>query len=107
MLLYFTSANEIDVAPFVFTPNLPFPEFFSAKDINDWLVTLDVTPLTVTDKVSLFKDIEISNLQYSVGTLGGKDVGIFSLDLSKPIKVEVYSDDTDEFMKEMQEFIVE
>ena len=34
-------------------------------------------------------------------------MGIFFLFLSKPIKVEVYSDDVDDFMKEMQEFIAE
>ena len=33
-------------------------------------------------------------------------MGIFSLDLSKPIKVEVHSDDADEFMAAIDSFIV-
>ena len=38
----------------------------------------------------------------------GKSIlGIFSLDLSKPIKMEIHSDDCDAFLKEIQRFIVE
>ena len=33
-------------------------------------------------------------------------MGIFSLDLSKPIKVEIFSDDCDELMKELERFMV-
>ena len=33
-------------------------------------------------------------------------MGIFSLDLSKPIKVEVHSDDCDKFMEELDKFII-
>ena len=33
-------------------------------------------------------------------------MGIFSLDLSKPIKVEVHSDDADAFIAELDKFIV-
>ena len=32
--------------------------------------------------------------------------GIFSFDLSKPIKVEVHSDDCDKFMEELDKFII-
>ena len=34
-------------------------------------------------------------------------MGIFSLDLSKPIKVEIHSDDCDKFVKEIEKFIVD
>ena len=34
-------------------------------------------------------------------------MGIFSLDLSKPIKMEIHSDDCDAFLKEIQRFVVE
>lgn len=34
-------------------------------------------------------------------------MGIFSLNLSKPIKVEVHSDDCDEFIANLERFIVE
>ena len=33
-------------------------------------------------------------------------LGIFSLDLSKPVAVEVYSDDCDDFINEIQEYII-
>ena len=40
--------------------------------------------------------------------IDGKSImGIFSLDLSKPIKMEIHSDDCDEFLKEIQRFVVE
>jgi hypothetical protein len=32
-------------------------------------------------------------------------MGIFSLDLSQPIKVEVHSDDCDQFIGELEKFI--
>ena len=50
-------------------------------------------------------DVDLTSGRYVVDAKS--IMGIFSLDLSKPIKVEVYSDDTEEFTKEMQEFIVE
>lgn len=40
--------------------------------------------------------------------IDGKSImGIFSLDLSKPIKMEIHSDDCEAFLKEIQRFIVE
>ncbi len=50
-------------------------------------------------------DVDLTSGRYVVDAKS--IMGIFSLDLSKPIKVEVYSDEASEFMKEMQEFIVE
>ena len=49
-------------------------------------------------------DVDLTSGRYVVDAKS--IMGIFSLDLSKPIKVEVYSDDVDDFMKEMQEFMV-
>lgn len=34
-------------------------------------------------------------------------MGIFSLDLSKPIKAEIHSDDCDKFIDEVKRFIVD
>jgi phosphotransferase system HPr-like phosphotransfer protein len=50
-------------------------------------------------------DVDLTSGRYVVDAKS--IMGIFSLDLSKPIKVEVYSDEVEDFMKEMQEFIVE
>ena len=69
--------------------------------------------LNSIDKVKSFVNT-ISKFDSDFDLISGRYVidaksimGIFSLDLSKPIKVEVYSDDVEEFTKEMQEFIVE
>lgn len=50
-------------------------------------------------------DVDLTSGRYVVDAKS--IMGIFSLDLSKPIKVEVYSDDVDTFMEEMKPFIVE
>lgn len=34
-------------------------------------------------------------------------LGIFSLDLSKPVVLEIYDDDCDELLNDLKEFIVE
>ena len=56
---------------------------------------------------------EVTLLDYDVDLEQGRYVvdaksimGIFSLNLSKPIKVEVHSDDCDKFMDEVARFIV-
>ena len=56
----------------------------------------------------------VSKYDFEVDLTSGRYVvdaksimGIFSLDLSQPIKVEVHSDDCDKFMEELKDFIVE
>ena len=40
--------------------------------------------------------------------IDGKSImGIFSLDLSKPINMEIHSDDCDAILKEIQRYVVE
>lgn len=48
-------------------------------------------------------DIDLSSGRYVVDAKS--IMGIFSLDLSKPIKVEIHSDNCDELLKELEEFI--
>ena len=55
----------------------------------------------------------VSRFDFDVDLVSGRYVvdaksimGIFSLDLSKPIKVEVHSDDAAEFMSLIDKFIV-
>ena len=50
-------------------------------------------------------DVDLTSGRYVVDAKS--IMGIFSLNLSKPIKVEVHSDDCDEFIAELQRFIVE
>ena len=50
-------------------------------------------------------DVDLTSGRYVVDAKS--IMGIFSLDLSKPIKVEVHDDNCDAFMKELEKFIVE
>ena len=50
-------------------------------------------------------DVDLTSGRYVVDAKS--IMGIFSLDLSQPIKVEVHSDDCDKFMEELKDFIVE
>lgn len=50
-------------------------------------------------------DVDLTSGRYVVDAKS--IMGIFSLDLSKPIKVEVYSEDVGEFMNEMKPFIID
>ena len=69
--------------------------------------------LNSIDKVKSFVN-DITKFDYDFDLVSGRYVidaksimGIFSLDLSKPIKMEIHSDDCDAFLKEIQRFIVE
>ncbi len=50
-------------------------------------------------------DVDLTSGRYVVDAKS--IMGIFSLDLSKPIKVEVQSDDCDEFLEALKRFIVD
>ncbi len=50
-------------------------------------------------------DIDLTSSRYVVDAKS--IMGIFSLDLSKPIKVDVHCDDAEDLMKELEKFIVE
>jgi len=49
-------------------------------------------------------DVDLTSGRYVVDAKS--IMGIFSLDLSKPIRVDVHADNCDEFMKEIKDFIV-
>ena len=68
--------------------------------------------LNSIDKVKTFVNV-INRFDAEFDLVSGRYVidaksimGIFSLDLSKPIKVEVHSDDCDKFMEELDKFII-
>ena len=50
-------------------------------------------------------DVDLTSGRYVVDAKS--IMGIFSLNLSKPIKVEVHSDNCDKFLLELERFIVE
>jgi phosphocarrier protein HPr len=54
----------------------------------------------------------VNKYPYEIDLRSGRHVvdaksilGIFSLDLSKPVIVEIYSDDCDDFLKDIESFI--
>ena len=68
--------------------------------------------LSLTENVTAFVSI-VSRHPYDIDLRAGRHVvdaksilGIFSLDLSKPVTVEVYSDTCDDLMEEIKPFII-
>ncbi len=68
--------------------------------------------LSLTENVKTFVNI-VSRYPYDVDLRAGRHVvdaksilGIFSLDLSKPVTVEVYADNCEDMMEEIKPFII-
>lgn len=68
--------------------------------------------LNSINDVKAFVNI-VSSYSYDMDLTSGRYVvdaksimGIFSLDLSRPIKAEIFAEDCDDLMKELQPFIV-
>lgn len=66
----------------------------SINDVKDFVNIVNKYPF----------DVDLTSGRYKVDAKS--IMGIFSLDLSKPIKVEVYSDDCDNFCLEMKNYMV-
>lgn len=67
--------------------------------------------LTMAEKVKKFVET-VSKYSYDIDLKSGRFVvdaksilGIFSLDLSKPITMEVYSDNCDDLIEELSDYI--
>ena len=68
--------------------------------------------LSLTENVKTFVNI-VSRYPYDIDLRAGRHVvdaksilGIFSLDLSKPVTVEVYADSCEDMMEEIKPFII-
>jgi len=66
---------------------------------------------TVNIKLSLAENVKnfvnIVDLRSGRHVIDAKSIlGIFSLDLSKPVIVEIYSDDCDDFLSDIKSFII-
>lgn len=68
--------------------------------------------LTLAENVKKFVNI-VAKYPYEIDLRAGRHVvdaksilGIFSLDLSNPVIIEIYSDECDDLMDEIQEFII-
>lgn len=74
--------------------------------------TFNMTLASIND-VKDFVNL-VARYDFDVDLVSGRYVvdaksimGIFSLNLSKPIKIEIHSDDCDEFLSKIERFIVE
>lgn len=74
--------------------------------------TFNMTLASIND-VKDFVNL-VARYDFDVDLVSGRYVvdaksimGIFSLNLSKPIKIEIHSDDCDEFVSKIERFIVE
>ncbi len=74
------------------------------KTFNIQLNSINDVKLFVNTVSKYSCDIDLTSGRYVVDAKS--IMGIFSLDLSKPIKVEIFSDDCDELMKELERFMV-
>lgn len=75
------------------------------------MVTFEILLSSINDVKDFVNSV--SRYDFDVDLASGRYVvdaksimGIFSLDLSKPIKVEVHSDSADDFVAEMTKFAV-
>ena len=74
------------------------------KTVQISLNSIDKVKSFVNDITKFDVDFDLVSGRY---VIDAKSImGIFSLDLSKPIKVEVHSDDCDAFIDDLKEFIV-
>lgn len=74
------------------------------KTFNIQLNSINDVKLFVNTVSSYSCDIDLTSGRYVVDAKS--IMGIFSLDLSKPIKVEIFSDDCEQLMKELERFMV-
>jgi phosphotransferase system HPr-like phosphotransfer protein len=68
--------------------------------------------LSLAENVKTFVNI-VNRHPYDIDLRAGRDVvdgksilGVFSMDLSRPITMEVYNDDCDDLMEEIKSFII-
>ena len=74
------------------------------KTFNIQLNSINDVKVFVNTVAKYSFDIDLISGRYIVDAKS--IMGIFSLDLSKPIKVEVHSDNCDALLKEMEAFII-
>ena len=75
------------------------------KTFNILLSTINDVKEFVNIVIKYEYDIDLTSGRYVVD--GKSIMGIFSLDLSKPIKVEIHSDDAQALVDDLKPFVVE
>ena len=74
------------------------------KDVTILLSTINDVKQFVNTVCHYEFDVDLVSGRYAVDAKS--IMGIFSLDLSKPIKMEIHSDDCADFLEEIKPFIV-
>lgn len=74
------------------------------KTANIRINTIEDVKNFVTTVTKCNYDVDIVSGRYAIDAKS--IMGIFSLDLSKPLELRVHSDDCDEFMAELDKYIV-
>ena len=75
------------------------------KTVKICLNSIDKVKAFVNDITKFDSDFDLVSGRY---VIDAKSImGIFSLDLSKPIKLEAHTDDASEFFAKIKEFIVD
>ncbi|WP_312642826.1 HPr family phosphocarrier protein [Hydrogenoanaerobacterium sp.] len=74
------------------------------KEVTILLNTINDVKIFVNTVSKYDFDVDLISGRYAIDAKS--IMGIFSLDLSKPIKMQVYSDNCDSFMDEIKSFIV-
>ena len=74
------------------------------KTVQISLNSIDKVKSFVNDITKFDYDFDLVSGRYAVDAKS--IMGIFSLDLSKPIELDAHTDDAEEFFKEIEKFIV-
>lgn len=74
------------------------------KEVTILLNTINDVKIFVNTVSKYDFDVDLVSGRYAIDAKS--IMGIFSLDLSKPIKMQVYSDDAGAFMEEIKPFIM-
>ena len=75
------------------------------KNVNISLSTINDVKNFVNAVSKYDIDVELISGRYAVDAKS--IMGIFSLDLSKPINVQIHCDDCDAFLKEIEPFVID
>lgn len=73
------------------------------KTVNILLGTINDVKVFVNEVSKYDFDVDLISGRYAVDAKS--IMGIFSLDLSKPIRMEIHSDDCEKFLAEIKPFI--
>ena len=75
------------------------------KSVNIKLATISDVKIFVNTVAKYDFDVDLISGRYAIDAKS--IMGIFSLDISKPIKLDAHSEDADAFFAEIKQFIVD